>query len=118
MNESEIPKRDFDKLLEFFGNVIRSYMKKMTPPREHYLERIKMIDAIIINLENIRNDSVEEFRKQQSACPRILPIHKGYTVDWKLKQFRKAIPNRKIEFISFNSKKGETLLKSIRKLSN
>tara|TARA_Y100000310_G_C20259065_1_gene612781 strand:+ start:119 stop:313 length:195 start_codon:yes stop_codon:yes gene_type:complete len=38
-----------------------------------------------------------------------LPIFEDYIVDTKLKQFRKIINNH-IEFIDFNSKKGEKLL--------
>jgi len=38
-----------------------------------------------------------------------LTIFKGYTVDTRLRQFRK-INKRKFEFIDFNSKKGRELL--------
>jgi len=38
-----------------------------------------------------------------------LPMFKGYTVDLKLKQFRK-VDKQRIEFISFDSEKGERIL--------
>ncbi len=40
-----------------------------------------------------------------------LPEYKGYTIDFKLNQFRKVNgENLKIEFIDFNSEEGEKLL--------
>lgn len=38
-----------------------------------------------------------------------LPIFKGYTVDVRLKQFRK-VNKKQIEFLDFDSVKGEILL--------
>jgi len=40
----------------------------------------------------------------------ILPTFKGYTVDIRLKQFRKVSPGLKIRFIDFDSPKGNKLL--------
>jgi len=40
----------------------------------------------------------------------ILPTFKGYTVDVKLKQFRKIGAGFRINFIDFNSQKGDQLL--------
>lgn len=45
---------------------------------------------------------------------RILPTFKGYTVDMRLQEFRKAIPDVVLEFIPFNSKKGERLLAELK----
>lgn len=45
---------------------------------------------------------------------KILPIFKGYTVDLRLRQFRK-IDQDNIEFVDFSSKKGRQLLKELRK---
>ena len=43
---------------------------------------------------------------------KILPTFEGYTVDVRLKEFRKIThPHRGIEFVSFNSPEGEALLK-------
>ena len=39
-----------------------------------------------------------------------LPIFQGYTVDMRLKQFRR-VTEKGIEFIDFDSKKGTVLLK-------
>lgn len=39
-----------------------------------------------------------------------LPTFKGYTIDFRLKEFRKAIPHYYLEFISFYSPEGEALL--------
>ena len=44
----------------------------------------------------------------------ILPIFKGYTVDIRLKEFRRAIPEVTLEFISFNSPEGEKLLNELK----
>jgi len=41
--------------------------------------------------------------------PKQLPIFKGYTIDVRLRQFRKVI-GQKIIFIEFDSEKGENLL--------
>jgi len=41
---------------------------------------------------------------------RQLPTFKGYTVDARLKQFRRVDPQWGMEFIEFNSEKGEKLL--------
>jgi hypothetical protein len=40
----------------------------------------------------------------------ILPIFKGYTVDVRLREFRRAIPDVTLEFIPFDSPEGEKLL--------
>ena len=45
----------------------------------------------------------------------ILPTFKGYTVDERLKEFRKVPLNELPEFISFESEEGSKLLKEYRK---
>jgi len=40
----------------------------------------------------------------------ILPMFKGYTIDIRLKQFRKVGPELKIDFIDFDSPEGDILL--------
>ena len=40
----------------------------------------------------------------------ILPTYKGYTVDYRLKQFRKIPLDRLPEFVDFDSEKGDELL--------
>ena len=39
-----------------------------------------------------------------------LQVFKGYTVDYRLREFRKAIPDKCLEFIAFDSRKGRKLL--------
>lgn len=41
---------------------------------------------------------------------KILPTFKGYTVDLRLKEFRKAESDQRLEFIPFDSVEGELLL--------
>jgi len=43
-----------------------------------------------------------------------LPTFRGYTIDPRLRQFRKVIPYKSIEFIDFNSEKGQELLAEMR----
>ena len=45
----------------------------------------------------------------------ILPTFKGYTVDERLKEFQVAIYGKKLEFISFDSRKGQRILTGYRK---
>ena len=40
----------------------------------------------------------------------ILPTFKGYTVDMRLKEFRRAIPDVTLEFIPFGTPEGKQLL--------
>ena len=44
-----------------------------------------------------------------------LPTFNGYTVDFRLEQFRKADPESGIEFIEFGSVKGKSLLDEMRR---
>ncbi len=41
---------------------------------------------------------------------KILPVFKGYTVDVRLKEFRKIDPHRGMRFVRFNSPLGDKLL--------
>jgi len=41
---------------------------------------------------------------------RILPVFKGYTVDVRLKQFRKIFKSGGIEFLDFDTEKGDKIL--------
>jgi len=45
----------------------------------------------------------------------VLPTYKGYTVDEKLFQFRKAIYGKGLKFINFESQNGQWLLAGYRK---
>ena len=46
---------------------------------------------------------------------RKLPTHKGYTVDERLKEFRKIEYGKPLEFVSFDSAKGQKLLRGYRR---
>ena len=46
---------------------------------------------------------------------RILPTYQGYTVDERLKEFRKLEYGKKLEFINFESSQGKKLLSQYRK---
>ena len=47
----------------------------------------------------------------EERLPRELQTFKGYTVDYRLKEFRKAEHGKTLEFIPFDSPKGQELLK-------
>lgn len=42
-----------------------------------------------------------------------LPEFNGYTIDFRLREFRKVIYGKNIEFIPFESRKGKKLLRKI-----
>jgi len=44
----------------------------------------------------------------------ILPTFKGYTVDMRLREFRRAIPDVVFEIFPFNSSKGKELLEELK----
>jgi hypothetical protein len=44
----------------------------------------------------------------------ILPTFKGYTVDLRLREFRRAIPHVTLDFIPFTSPEGEKLLEELK----
>ncbi len=45
-----------------------------------------------------------------SSGMRALPVFKGYTVDFRLRQFRRANPEAGIQFIDFASAEGDDML--------
>ena len=45
--------------------------------------------------------------------PRKLPEFKGYTIDEKLREFRRVVYGKSIEFIAFDSAKGKKLLRQM-----
>lgn len=47
--------------------------------------------------------------------PYKLPEFNGYTIDFRLREFRKIEYGKSIEFIPFDSKKGIKLLRKIKK---
>ena len=44
----------------------------------------------------------------------VLPTFKGYTVDMRLREFRRAIPDVTLEFIPFNTPAGKKLLEELK----
>ncbi len=66
-------------------------------PQGNPAERVKVQASFSTckNMKGVENMSVT-----------ILPTFKGYTVDLKLMEFRKSIPEAKLEFIPFLSPKG------------
>jgi len=53
--------------------------------------------------------------ENMNNMPRKLPVFRGYTVDVRLQQFRKLIPDKKFEIIPFNSSKGIDLIRAFEK---
>ena len=51
---------------------------------------------------------------QIGSGPIYLPTFKGYTVDMRLKEFRRATPHDTLEFIPFNTTKGRKLLEEMK----
>jgi hypothetical protein len=47
----------------------------------------------------------------------ILPTFKGYTVDMRLKEFRRAIPDVTLEFIPFKTPEGKKLLEELKSVA-
>ena len=56
---------------------------------------------------------LEAYEPEEINGVRILKEFKGYIVDLRLKQFRKANIGEELEFIEFDSKKGLALLKKM-----
>lgn len=52
--------------------------------------------------------------KSSTGMPFELPTFKGYTIDKRLKQFRKVTGHESIEFIEFDSQEGFELLEEMR----
>jgi hypothetical protein len=44
----------------------------------------------------------------------VLPTFKSYTVDLRLKEFRRAIPDATLEFIPFSTPEGKKLLEELK----
>lgn len=52
---------------------------------------------------------------QTGRKPHELPTFKGYTVDYRLREFRRAEPGKALEFIAFDSEEGKELLEEMRR---
>ena len=55
-------------------------------------------------------DDQEYIPAEEFVGGRRLPMYKGYTVDYRLKEFRKAGGDWGIEFVPFSSEAGDALL--------
>lgn len=51
----------------------------------------------------------------KGESPFQLPTFNGFTVDKRLRQFRKAVPHSVMEFIEFDSVQGKKLLEEMRR---
>jgi len=51
----------------------------------------------------------------EGESPFQLPTFNGFTVDKRLRQFRKAVPHSVMEFIEFDSMHGKKLLEEMRR---
>ncbi len=60
---------------------------------------------------------MKENRNVKISCafPIKLLFYNGYTIDLRLKQFRRVIPYNVIEFIPFETEQGKVLLELIKK---
>ena len=48
---------------------------------------------------------------------RVLPTINGYTIDYRLKEFRRAVPGEELTFIRFETAQGRELLRQVRQNS-
>lgn len=66
-------------------------------------------------MQDICEQCEKYFRPREAKAIRILKEFNGFTVDLKLKQFRKAKFGEELVFIEFDSDKGQKLLILIHK---
>ena len=57
----------------------------------------------------------EKMVSKPDAFPIKLPVYNGYTIDLRLKEFRRVIPYKIIEFIPFDTEQGKALFELIKK---
>jgi hypothetical protein len=62
---------------------------------------------------NICDICLKAYAPEEIDGIRILNVFSGYTVDLRLKQFRKANIGEDLEFIEFNSNEGQALLQKM-----
>jgi len=92
-----------EELLEFFvkeGGLSRDEAARWLALRPQYMREV-FCDA----------EPEEETEVEQ---PYQLPTFKGYTVDMRLREFRKASIGEKLEFIPFNSSEGKKLFAELK----
>lgn len=85
MNDLSFNKVDPEEIIEKLREILRSLEKKEINPQLNIQQEVKMVKE--------------------------LPKFKGYTVDERLKQFRKVDKGKpSIDFVDFNSEEGQELL--------
>ena len=92
-----------EELLELFvkeGGLSRDEAARWLTLRPQYMREV-FCDA----------EPEEETEVEQ---PYQLPTFKGYTVDMRLREFRKAMIGEKLEFIPFNSPEGKKLFAELK----
>jgi hypothetical protein len=92
-----------EELLEHFvkkGDLSRDEAARWVALRPQYLREV------FCDIEP--DEQIDEEQPYQ------LPTFKGYTVDMRLREFRKATLGKKLEFILFNSPEGNKLLEELK----
>ena len=51
---------------------------------------------------------------ERATSPHWLPVFRGYTVDIRLREFRRVAWGKRLEFIPFDSPKGRRLLRRLK----
>jgi hypothetical protein len=96
-----------EELLELFvkeGGLSRNEVTRWLALRPQYMREV-FCDA----------EPEEETEVEQ---PYQLPTFKGYTVDMRLREFRKATSGEKLEFIPFNSPEGKKLFAELKSFAD
>ena len=70
---------------------------------------IRILDKGIRNPVDVGPNDITRSALRNAGFP--LPVFKGYTVDYRLKEFRKAEYGKDLEIIPFDSAKGRKLLR-------
>jgi hypothetical protein len=60
-----------------------------------------------------KGEEAKAYTRDGISMVTVLPVFRGYTVDVRLRQFRKVKPGQIIEFVDFDSPKGRKLLEAL-----
>ena len=90
----------------------------MVTDNKRQIERIDRILSLIREMRESLIRTQENLQKAidklEKGSPKKLPVFKGYTVDERLQEFRKVEYGKTVEFIPFDSPKGQNLLSDMR----
>lgn len=90
----------------------------MVTDNKGQIERIDKILTLIREMNESLGRTEENLQKAieilEKRSPKKLPVFKGYTVDERLQEFRKVEYGKTVEFIPFDSPKGQQLLSDMR----